>query len=425
MTFSKSIANDLATSMNYFQTPYHFVKNAKKLLKEKDFQKLNLKNLPQSSPKKGYFVREGKVIIAYSIGGFDSAFIIGSHCDSPSLIIETNSDFNTIFHQIKIQHYSSGLAYSWFGRDLRLVGSILVKKNQKLKRIIINDYKPIAFIPPPIKYNAKDSMDRTCAFSPIFGKVGSEKVKDYVAKIASVDPNEIISMDLRLADAHPPEIINDLISSGRLDDVSCAYTSLKSFIESEPLDHVSIVAIFNNEEIGSTSFTGAKSDMLSKILHFICNRNNINYEAFKSKSFLLSADNDHAAHPNFGYSADLKHTCYLGTGVIVKTFAPRSSSSDEIGRLIVFLANRASHSNISVFSKKNMPGGGGTIGPKMESFLGIRTIDIGIGQLAMHSVREVCSVQDVQWLYQLLQNLFSSYSSYQIQFHENTCSDSV
>jgi aspartyl aminopeptidase len=144
--------------------------------------------------------------------------------------------------------------------------SILVKRNvRKLKRILIGDFKTIAFIPPPIKYDAKIAMDRLTAFNPIFGKVGSEKIKDYVAKIASVDPKDIVSMDLRFADSHPPELINDFISSGRLDDLTCAYTSLQSFLSAEPSSHVSIVAIFNNEEIGSNTFTGVQSDMISKV----------------------------------------------------------------------------------------------------------------------------------------------------------------
>jgi aspartyl aminopeptidase len=218
-----------------------------------------------------------------------SSVIVGLHSDSPSLLIPTDSDFDSTFHQIDILHYSGGLSYSWFERDLKLVGSIKVKRNEiEIEQIVISDTKPIAFIPaPPSFYKPTVSMDRKTAFRPIFGEIGSMKIKDYISKITNVEADQIVSMDLRFTDCYPASLISDFISSGRLDDLVCTYANLSSFLNSKPDSHISIIAVFDHEEIGSRTFVGAKSQFLSKVIEFLCSGYGLNYESFKAKSFLF------------------------------------------------------------------------------------------------------------------------------------------
>jgi aspartyl aminopeptidase len=137
------------------------------------FEKLTFSSLPQICPKKGFVTLEGSSIITYYIDSLESFTIVGSHSDSPSLFIPTDPDFDSTFHQIDVLHYSGGLTYSWFGRDLKLVGSIFVrKKDFIIEQIVISDTKPIAFIPaPPSSYNSTTAMDRKTAFRPIFGEI--------------------------------------------------------------------------------------------------------------------------------------------------------------------------------------------------------------------------------------------------------------
>jgi aspartyl aminopeptidase len=180
------------------------------------------------------------------------------------------------------------------------------------------------------------------------------------------------------------------------------------------------MAVYDHEEIGSTSYIGAKSNFLPRVLKFLCDSNELEYGSFKAKSLFVSADMGHYSHPNFGWHQDRKNILCIGSGVWVKHCVLSNYSIDDIGENLIELMGRKAEIKVGYFIKKNGPGGGGTIGPKVEAKVGIPSIDIGCGQWAMHSAREAGYLKDYFSLQKLLIELFSNYQSMMNDYELNS-----
>jgi len=408
---------------------------------------------------KYYFTRNGSTIVAFTIGGqFDplqslkSRFvIIGAHTDSPCFKIKPISKCEkSNYVQIAVECYGGGLWYSWFDRDLTICGRVLTKDG---KFHLVHIKRPLLKIPslaihlnreaadnfnfnkeqntvPVLATKVKAALEeKTIVVTPDSvgeGTTGSNStIKDrhaplllhLLAKELAIAIDDILDFELLLCDTQPATLggaFDEFIFSPRLDNLGSTFASFKAFTDPAHLStlatssEVHMVAYFDHEEVGSDSAHGAGSPLLSDSLQRILGVLTATqkcpsdlYQAVLHNSLLISADMAHAVHPNYAFKHEERHRPEMHKGLVIKTNQnQRYATTGYSGYLVRHLSKLASKRcgkliPVQEFVVANDVGCGSTIGPILASNCGIRTVDVGGPMLSMHSIREMCGVDDM------------------------------
>lgn len=402
-------AEAFADFMTKSTTPYQYVEYARPLLIERGYKELSESNFPSEIPNRFFFVRDGRSVIAVDIGGFKSAVVVAAHNDSPQLKLKPkfmNQSGNV--STARTVNYAGGLANTWYGRDLQAAGAVIVKDNGKLKRVTFRSEKAIGTIPVPYDFTKglQFTADRENGMNPILGLAGADLLK-YISEKINYPVDSIVSHDISLVDARPATLIGNMITSPRLDDLSSAYSCLRAFLDSNAKDNINILAIFDSEEIGSKTRTGALSDELGTVWQLLSTKTDI--LSLKARSLLLSCDAGHIQHPNYENIGEPLHQMKPGGGVIIKTSYKSNIAFDDGGDALMREAAIRGNVKHQILGPKNGPSGGGTIGPKIEYLEGVTTLDTGVGCYAMHSCREMMNVDDVDSLINLLKYILNNF----------------
>lgn len=366
---------------------------------------------------KHFVIRGGTSLIAFKGKGECGGFMISaSHSDFPSFKIK-NVITSAGYTKLVVEPYGGMINYSWLDIPLSVAGRVIVKAENKLTARLVNIEKPILTI-PSVAIHLNRAVNEGYKFNPAVDMLplltygdAKEAFWGAVAKSAGVSPDSIISYDLYLYNACEGKTIGldgELILSPRLDDLTCVYSALEAFINAPETDKsVAVLAIFDNEEVGSLSRQGADSTFLSDTLKCIAG-NEEKYRKMLYNSFMVSADNVHARHPNHPELADSIDAPVLGGGVTVKYNANRryvtEAPSDAIFRTL------ADGAGVKLQSYSNRPDqiGGSTLGAISSTQVSITTVDVGIPQLAMHSATETVASSDVSDMVKILTELYSS-----------------
>lgn len=411
------LVDDFISFMDFCTDPIAFCIYSEKILQENGFVRVDEDNLPKDLPKKGYLIRSSKSIIAYNASGYKGAIIAGAHSDSPILKLKYNYEKSTnLYHLLNTANYTGGLAHTTFGRGLKLKGHVYYKENSTLKRKYIDSKRAVGIIPFPEvslhpDFALTPQFNRDSQMNIVLGTEGSTPVNDYLAKLANIQKESIVSADLYLADVNKPKLDGDFLTSARLDNLVSSYCSLKSFIEAEPNNTLNMVCVFDNEESGSHTLNGALGDFLERTLRFIASRANINLDILKRNSLIISADANHGSHPNYSGLYEKNHEPGLGEGLLMRGAGQNTTSLSMRGILTMKEASQLCSQALLVTAKRNGRSGGGTIGPKMEFLNGMAVIDVGSPMLGMHSYRETMCTKDLKAQYDILKNVFQNYSS--------------
>ena len=407
-----------AQFMNEVTNPLAFCNYYEKILNEKGFTYIKESNLPKDLPKYGYFIRSRKTILAYKVGGFDSAVITAGHSDSPAIKLKPNIEKDTtLYHFLNLSNYTGGLAHTMFGRDLKICGNLYYKdSNGNLSYKYVDSVQPIGFIPFPEvsqdpKFSLTPQFNRDTNMNIIIGTDGSRPVSDYLSELSGVPKENIISTDLYLVDTNPAGIDGDFLTSARLDNLASSYACFEAFLKAKPRNTLNIVVVFDNEECGSHTFNGALGDFLERVLRFISSRANIDLSELKRRSINISADAAQGQHPNYSGLHEKNHPPTLGQGLICKGIGQNTTSLNISSVLSIAESSRKANKKLNIVAKKNKSGGGGTIGPKMEMLNGISTVDVGIPVLGMHSYRETIAHSDLWRHYKIIKSLYTDYAT--------------
>jgi len=444
-------ANGFLEFVDASPSPYHAVEECKKRLIHAGFQQLKEDSKWEISPMGRYFLtRNQSNIIAFTVGanwkpgnGFT---MFGAHTDSPCLRIKVNSKReNNNFVQVGTECYGGGNWLSWFDRDLRMAGRLLVREeNDTICSKLIHINKPIMRVPHLAihlqrEMNDRFSVNKETDLVPILSNsVGKELLAssvsdplsscmwkhhkhliDLLVNEAAISPKNLVDFDLFLAD-HQPSAIggvkNEFIFAPRLDNLLSTYTGLLGLIKScDSLQHESNIRMFlsfDNEEVGSQSAQGAASSHVEYILRRLSSGSNpLAFEEAMPKSMVLSADMAHACHPNYSskHEENMRPTLYGGP--VIKTNNNTRYATTAVTATIVREA--AKHANVplqDVMVRNDSPCGS-TIGPIMSAKLGVQTADIGAAQLSMHSIREVCGTVAIEQCENLYKSYFETYST--------------
>ena len=405
LDFSKDLLNFIDNSpLNYFA-----VANAKDILSKNGFKELKEDNRWEIEKNGKYFVsRNDTALIAFNVGedltkGFD---IIGSHTDSPTFKVKSNAEVSDSgYLKINIEPYGGMIYSTWTDRTLSLAGKVSYKKDGEIKSQLVNIDKDLITIP-----NAAIHMNREVNkgfelnpqdhLYPIIQTIEENFENGYLENLLAeqlgIDASNILDFDLGLYDRQKGTIINNMYQIGRIDNLGSVHASLKAFVDAKANKN-NVLVLNDNEEIGSRTPTGAFSPFLRDTLKRLADNTCYDDEDFYialANTYLISADQAHAIHPNFKHYHDPSNPIRMNGGLVIKTAANGAYSSNIASNSrLIDLANSIG-SKIQKFHNRNDKAGGSTIGPIASTGLGINSIDVGEPILAMHSIRELGGVED-------------------------------
>jgi aspartyl aminopeptidase len=409
---------EFAAFLTQSATPYNFCDFARSLLLPAGYTEVSEHNFPASLPSQFFVVRDGKTLLAFNIDVPTSALIIGTHNDSPILKLRPNS---LLSQDIHFDSYAGPIAHSVHGRDLKLVGAVLVRSPESADGVslrTVNSSRPICTIPFPSCVSAdaelRKSFDRDKEMDAICSLTGRKTLLAYVSELLGVSTDDVVGHDLGMVDARPATVYSDFILSARLDNLASTYASLRAFVGARAKGAVAVCAVFDAEEIGSRTRTGAASEFLGSLLQRICSQFGVDYNNFKARSLFVSADAGHAPHPNFPGRGELCHKVPFGGGVSINDGYNGTFAFDSVGLAMVREAAVRGGAEHKFHCLKNERRGGSTFGPKVEAKLGIRTVDIGHTMQAMHSHREIMAWKDVISEQKLMRTLYEQYEEIRV-----------
>ena len=371
---------------------------------------------------KYFFLRNGNSLVAFitphRLNKSDFYYkIISSHLDSPALKLKENPAVSTNFYEKwKVEVYGGLINSTYVDRPLGLAGRLIVKTKNGLETRIVDTKKAVAII-PNVAIHQNRNINNGFIYNPqvdLLPIVGTSEKAHYFDEIISSflkDDEEIVSYDLYLYNFDRAQYVgfnDDLICGQKEDDLSSAFLSLKALIDSETNYNesgIKIAAFFNNEETGSLSFSGADSDLLKSTLRRIAlsfNAKEDEYLTAIKKSFVLSADNGHAIHPNHPEMSDDKNLCLLNKGILLKFNSNMAYTSDAFTSAFVKTLCKDSNIPYQVFFNRSDVRGGSTLGNISISQESILTADIGMPQLAMHSSFETIGSEDTKHMFDLM-----------------------
>jgi len=355
-----------------------------------------------------FTIRAGSLIAWNASGGHQPFRIIGGHTDSPNLRVKQRPDrIETMWRMVRLQPYGGAWLNSWLDRDLGLSGRISVLGNHgRIEHRLVQFDEPVLRVPQLAIHLAEDrnsvSLNPQRHLDAVFGAEGPARpFHHYVADWAGVKPSDLLSADLMTHVLEPSRVIGadgDLVSAPRLDNQASCYAGLEALLAVEPTDRIPVLALFDHEEVGSTSDHGAQSDLLRTTLERIVLAARGDREDFlrlTTASMLASADMAHATHPNYPERHEPSHPIYVNAGPVLKVQPNLRYATDGRTAAAFELACRRAGVGLQRYEHRADLPCGSTIGPMTAARTGIPTVDVGAPQLAMHSARELMGAADV------------------------------
>ena len=371
---------------------------------------------------KFFVTKNDSSIYAFQIGRkplAETAFhMICAHCDSPTFRIKPHAEIDCEGGIVKLntEVYGGPIMSTWFDRPLTLAGRVIVKGKDVMSptTLLLHVKRPLLQISNlAIHFNRQVNdgvkLSRQKDVLPILGIINDELEKgnllmniilEELNKQQTVAREDILDFDLYLADATPACTFgahNELISSGRLDDLSMCFAGLEALLASQPTDTTQVLAIFDNEETGSQTKQGAGSPFLSYMLKRIALAQGGTEEAYYQaveRAFMISADNAHAWHPNYSEKYDPTNHPMLGGGPVIKFNAAQKYASDAYSASVFAGLCKKAGVPCQRFVNHSDVAGGSTLGNILASSIPLRGVDMGNAILAMHSCRETGSTAD-------------------------------
>lgn len=428
---SKQFAKNLVDFIYESPTAFHAIETSEELLKVNGFKKLEATekwNIEKGG--KYYTTKNSSAIVAFTVNTDDltkDGFrMIGSHSDSPSFRVKPNPEMEVekTYLKLNTECYGGPILNTWLDRPLAIAGRVILKGDNILKPVetLVNINRPVCII-PNLAIHMNRSINEGVALNkqkdmlPFVGLLNETLEKDNfllntVANELGRKSEEILDFDLFLYEYEKGSLIGvneELISSGRLDNLAMAHASLHALINAEAKSGVNMTVVFDNEEVGSSTKQGADSNMLINILERISLCLGQDREDFLRSlysSFMISADLAHAVHPNVTEKHDPTNRPVMGRGPVIKINANQAYTSDSYSISIYKTICKEAGVNYQEFVNRSDERGGSTIGPISSTHIDIPSVDVGSPILAMHSIRELGCVEDHMDIYKTFKKFY-------------------
>ncbi|MCR5451796.1 MAG: M18 family aminopeptidase [Lachnospiraceae bacterium] len=414
--------------------PYFAVLTMKEELEKNGFSELFEGDEWHLDAGKYFVTRDGSSLIAFSIpeNGYKGFQILASHSDSPAFKIKTNAQMRSEDFYIKLntEKYGGMILSTWFDRPLSIAGRIIVKTDEGLESKTVNIDRDLLMIPSLAIHMDRSTNDGhkyvvQKELLPLFAGANKKDLDEkdsedkdmllsLIAEAAGIRAEDILDSDLFLYNRQEPVVYGankEFMAAPRLDDLQCAYASLMGFLSASPSAGIAVHAVFNNEEVGSETKQGAASSFLTETLRRINtalgNDETYFYRALSS-SFLVSADNAHAIHPNYSEKADPTNKPLLNGGIVIKYNANQHYATDGVSAGVFRMICERAKVPVQEFVNSSDIPGGSTLGSIAVTRLSMNTVDIGLPQLSMHSAYETAGTYDTEYLCKAAAEFFST-----------------
>lgn len=420
-------------------TSYHTVANIKKVLLQEGFTMLSEKKTWQLEKGRSFFVvRNDSSVIAFRIPECEVSEIRGyhvyaPHSDSPAFKVKENPviEKEGIYVSLNTERYGGMLLSTWFDRPLTIAGRVCVEEENEIVSYPVKLKDNICMI-PSLAIHMNREANNGVAFSaqndmlPLLTLTGQNSSEGSAKGLLNVllaeemtqmngrvyGAEDILSYDLFVENCEKAVLAgveDEFIMTPRYDDLACAFAGLKGIVSAKSEHYIDVLAVFDNEEVGSLTRQGADSTFFCDTLENIADGFGVSadvYRTWKAGSFLLSADNGHACHPNQGGKADPTNRPYLNKGIVLKYHGGQKYATDAYSaayvrklctKYAILLQSYANHSDIP---------GGSTLGNHLMAQVSMAAADIGLPQLAMHSAYETGGVKDIEHMIRLAEMFF-------------------
>jgi aspartyl aminopeptidase len=395
--------DDLAAFLTASPTPYHAVAAAVARLRAAGFTEQVETEAWSGDPGGRYLVRDGTLLAWWQRAAPGPLRVFAAHTDSPTLKVKPHPDTGTAgWRQVAVEVYGGALWNSWLDRDLGLAGRLARYDGST---VLVDVRRPLLRVPQLAIHldravNQGLTLDPQQHLLPVSGLGDPGGFLEFVAGEAGVDPVDVAAHDLVVHDLTPPAALGvdrELFAAARLDNLVSVHAGLEALVAARDGETAPVLVAFDHEEVGSASATGAAGPLLETVLTRLAGGFDARAEVFAA-SRALSVDVTHAAHPNYLGQHDPGHRAVPNGGPALKVNANQRYATDAPGAAAWARACRAAGVPSQVFVSRNTVPCGSTVGPIIATRLGIRTVDVGIPVLSMHSARELCGVRDPAYL---------------------------
>lgn len=407
-------------------TAFHAAANVEKILKKEGFLKLDCLPVDRLSPGgKYYFMQNGSALIAVKVpqNGAQGVRIVASHSDSPSFKVKESPEMKLEGSYVKLntEKYGGMILNTWLDRPLSVAGRVIIKdkKTGVLLSKLVNLKKDLLVIPNvAIHFNREINdgvkLNPQVDLLPLFAQDQDLTLKKLCADELGIKEEDILGSDLYVYNRDKGRIMggdDSFIGSPRLDDLQCAYATLRGFLAGGCEQYISVYALFDNEEVGSGTKQGADSTILADMLDRIFDGLGLEVTPAQKRtllqnSFLLSADNGHAVHPNHPEKSDPTNRPKLNGGVVLKFQGSQKYTTDGFSAAVVRDICKEHDIPVQDFANRADIPGGSTLGNISTAHVSIPSADVGLAQLAMHSAFETAGVQDTLAMTELVKWFF-------------------
>lgn len=403
-------------------TVFHALENVSAILSAAGFTPLDPSKRFSLVPGEKYYVeRGGSALIAFKIPHdiSDPSFSIAAvHGDSPALKLKPSCETDAFgkYTRLSVEKYGGMILQSFFDRPLSIAGRISFFKDgciQSKNVALDRDLLIIPSVPPHLGSIKEPSL--SVDMLPLFSQNDSDiTLSSLLAKASGICKEDIISSDLFVCNRQKGAIIGsdgEFFCAPRIDDLQCAYSILEGLIESSDSDAFSVFALYDNEETGSSSRQGAASSFLSDTLRralLSLGKDEEDYLIALESSFMISADNAHAKHPNHPELFDQQNVPVLNGGIVIKTNASQKYTTDAVSASLTEMLCKRAEVPFQSYANRADLAGGSTLGNILVRQLPVCSADIGLSQLAMHSCLETAGTYDPLFMMKLSKLFFET-----------------
>lgn len=381
-------------------------------LLEKELAEAGYVCLPESAKwelvpgGKYYMTRGGSTVIAFRIpeGEVKGFMMSASHSDHPCFKVKENGELVGNYTRLTTEIYGSTIRSTWLDRPLSIAGRALVETEQGVQSRLVDIDRDLLVIPnvaPHMNRAINDGVNLNPAVDTVALMGGKDAAGKLGALLEDAAGGKILAHDLYVYIRQQASVWGmeeEFLSAAALDDLECAWCCTQGFLKAAPAESIPVLCVFDSEEVGSRSVQGADSTILEAVLARICEGRGLELHRMLSQSFMVSADNAHAIHPNHPEYADAANAPVPNGGVVLKFSGRLGYSTDGISAAIFRKAcQRAGVPVQNYFNRADLQGGG-TLGKLSLSHVAVPTADIGLAQLAMHSCFETAGVKDAAYL---------------------------
>ena len=402
---------------------YHAAANVAEALLKAGYTRLYEGEPWQLTEGGRYFVlRGGASVIAFRVPrrDFRGFMIAAGHSDSPTFKVRETAEGPAAGGclRLSVEPYGGMVMRSWLDRPLSVAGRVVVREAGRLAARLVNVDRDLLVIPSVAihmdrEVNKGTALKANVDMLPLFG-MGKEPgaFRRLIAEEAGAAEENLISTDLFLYPRQAATltgVAEEFVASPRLDDLQCVFGCLEGFLAAKDGESVPVLAVFHNEEVGSGTRQGADSTFLTDVLRRASasmGRTEEEYRAAVANSFLVSADNAHAIHPNHPEYADSEEFPVLNGGVVVKYNAAQRYTTDAVSDAVFRQVCREAGVPVQRYSNRADLPGGSTLGNISTAHLSVHSVDIGLPQLAMHSACEVAGAKDIEYLVRAMTGYF-------------------